>query len=335
MKAKTKERVLFKEYSPNVKPIKKVGNVLWFIFGGAISALLELLVGICLLFTIIGIPIGLQHFKCAKIHVSPFGKSVALHFSKHPILNTFYFIFGGFAVALLQYIIAGICYITIVGAPFGAVWKKIGDLNVAPFGAQIVQNGHTTDSLDTSYDFNLLCNRINADCDRKIISPEGEETNTTSYFRNLMNTNKNFFTDYEKVHKSLKKLQRLYGFLNIVGFIICFSIFTILLNRYVDFDNNSSMIIGGIVISLIPIICYFVYMIFEICFLHNMVVSHIYRKHLLKYFKFLFKYYTDSDKYSVFKSTYVSSMSLYYINTFCYPGVLDNFYLTKKSSLKH
>ena len=62
-----------------------LGNLLWFIFGGAISGLSWCLTG-CLwcitivgipvgmqCVTIIGIPFGLQQFKLAKLALMPFG----------------------------------------------------------------------------------------------------------------------------------------------------------------------------------------------------------------------------------------------------------------------
>ena len=51
-------------------------NVLWFFIGGVWIWLTHILFGVLLYITIIGIPFGKQHFKMAKIALSPFGKEI-------------------------------------------------------------------------------------------------------------------------------------------------------------------------------------------------------------------------------------------------------------------
>ncbi|MGX7107132.1 YccF domain-containing protein [Hutsoniella sourekii] len=51
-------------------------NLLWLIFGGVPIAAAELLTGLALCFTLIGIPWGLQHFKLARLALFPFGASI-------------------------------------------------------------------------------------------------------------------------------------------------------------------------------------------------------------------------------------------------------------------
>ena len=51
-------------------------NVLWFFIGGIWIWLTHILFGVLLFITIIGIPFGKQHFKMAKIALSPFGKEI-------------------------------------------------------------------------------------------------------------------------------------------------------------------------------------------------------------------------------------------------------------------
>ena len=61
-----------------------LGNLLWFIFGGALSGLSWcfagclwcISIGVLLCVTIVGIPFGLQHFKLAKLALMPFGAEV-------------------------------------------------------------------------------------------------------------------------------------------------------------------------------------------------------------------------------------------------------------------
>lgn len=52
-------------------------NVLWFLVGGLWIWLTHIFFGCLLYITIIGIPFGKQHFKMAKLALSPFGKEIA------------------------------------------------------------------------------------------------------------------------------------------------------------------------------------------------------------------------------------------------------------------
>jgi len=56
--------------------MKLIGNIIWFVFGGAIAALLWLIAGVLLSITIIGIPFGLQWFKLAQLALFPFGAKI-------------------------------------------------------------------------------------------------------------------------------------------------------------------------------------------------------------------------------------------------------------------
>ena len=54
-----------------------IGNTLWFLFGGLIGGLAWVLAGCLWCITILGIPIGKQCFKMAKLSLMPFGATVA------------------------------------------------------------------------------------------------------------------------------------------------------------------------------------------------------------------------------------------------------------------
>ena len=56
--------------------LRLLGNVLWFIFGGFISAIFNMLIGLVLCATFVGIPFGIQCFKLAKLTLAPFGKLI-------------------------------------------------------------------------------------------------------------------------------------------------------------------------------------------------------------------------------------------------------------------
>ena len=115
-----------------------LGNILWFILGGFVSGLGWIITGIIWCATIVGIPVGMQCFKLALMSFVPFGREVryeggAVSF----IVNVFWFIFGGFEMAIVNFIWGCLLCITIVGIPFGKQFFKIAKLSLAPFGAQI------------------------------------------------------------------------------------------------------------------------------------------------------------------------------------------------------
>lgn len=53
-----------------------LGNGLWIITGGWITALSHLAIGALLCLTIIGIPWGKMHFSFARLTFSPFGRTI-------------------------------------------------------------------------------------------------------------------------------------------------------------------------------------------------------------------------------------------------------------------
>ena len=53
-----------------------IGNILWFLFGGLIGGLAWVLAGCLWCITILGIPIGKQCFKMAKLSLMPFEATV-------------------------------------------------------------------------------------------------------------------------------------------------------------------------------------------------------------------------------------------------------------------
>ena len=56
--------------------MKLLGNLLWCLLGGLVSALSWALAGLLWCITIVGIPWGRQYFKLAKLALLPFGAQV-------------------------------------------------------------------------------------------------------------------------------------------------------------------------------------------------------------------------------------------------------------------
>ena len=114
-----------------------LGNLIWILFGGIFSALYWFLAGVLLSITIIGIPLGKQCFKAAKLTFAPFGKNVTADFGKHPIANTVWALVAGWELATYYLVASVLCCLTVVGIPFGLQGFKLMVLAFCPFGAEV------------------------------------------------------------------------------------------------------------------------------------------------------------------------------------------------------
>ena len=115
-----------------------LGNILWFIFGGAISGLSWCLAGALWCISIVGIPVGLQCFKIAGLSFFPFGKEVIYGGGAGSLLlNVFWIILSGLPLALEHLVFGAILCVTIVGIPFGLQQFKLAKLALMPFGAEV------------------------------------------------------------------------------------------------------------------------------------------------------------------------------------------------------
>lgn len=115
-------------------------NILWIIFGGLISFLCWIIVGVLYCITLIGIPVGLQCFKLASISLNPFGKEVRNEGGAGSmLLNILWIIFGGIEIAITNAVFGLILCITIIGIPFGKQFFKIAKLALTPFGMVVVR----------------------------------------------------------------------------------------------------------------------------------------------------------------------------------------------------
>ena len=119
--------------------LQVLGNVLWIIFGGLFSAIGWFLAGIVCYISIIGIPVGKQCFKFAKMVLSPFGKVIDYGNmgSGSIVLNVIWVLLCGLELALSSVVMGIACCVTIVGIPFGIQHFKFAMLALTPFGARI------------------------------------------------------------------------------------------------------------------------------------------------------------------------------------------------------
>jgi len=118
--------------------MKTVGNIIWFIFGGFISWISWGFIGILWSITIIGLPVGKQCFKIARLSMAPFGKEIQFTSdTSSNLLNIFWIIFGGFALVIEEGLMGVVLCATIIGLPFGLQHFKQARLALTPFGAEI------------------------------------------------------------------------------------------------------------------------------------------------------------------------------------------------------
>jgi uncharacterized membrane protein YccF (DUF307 family) len=61
---------------PDAGTASAIGNVVWLIFAGIWICIGHVVAGVALCITIIGIPIGLAHFKMVPISLMPLGKEI-------------------------------------------------------------------------------------------------------------------------------------------------------------------------------------------------------------------------------------------------------------------
>ena len=119
-----------------------LGNILWIVFGGFLSALGWVLAGCVWCITVIGIPVGLQCFKLAGLSLNPFGQQVRYEGATVSfLLNVVWFLVSGWPLALSNFLLGVVLCVTIIGIPFGKQFFKIAGLSLHPFGA-VVERVH-------------------------------------------------------------------------------------------------------------------------------------------------------------------------------------------------
>ncbi|MFA6617801.1 MAG: YccF domain-containing protein [Candidatus Neomarinimicrobiota bacterium] len=122
--------------------MKLIGNILWWIFGGFVTAMEYFLASLALMVTIVGIPFGIQTFKIGVMTLFPFNSTIKDKSNKNNILsiimNIIWFCIGGVWIALTHVVFAALLTITIIGIPFAKQHIKLARIAFFPFGKEIV-----------------------------------------------------------------------------------------------------------------------------------------------------------------------------------------------------
>lgn len=122
--------------------MKFLGNLIWLICGGLITAVEYFISSLLLMITIIGIPFGLQTLKLGLLALWPFGSQVTDNSNSGGclslIMNVIWIFIGGFWICLTHLFFGLLLCITIIGIPFGRQHFKMAALALTPFGKNIV-----------------------------------------------------------------------------------------------------------------------------------------------------------------------------------------------------
>lgn len=137
--------------------LRTLGNLLWFVFGGLLMGLSWWFFGLLAFITIVGIPWGRACFVIGKLALWPFGREVIdrkqltgtgdIGTGPFGLLgNIIWFVFAGIWLAIGHLGSALLCFVTLIGIPFGLQHLKLAMLALAPIGKTIV----TRDQIDDS-----------------------------------------------------------------------------------------------------------------------------------------------------------------------------------------
>ncbi len=118
--------------------MRLLGNLIWLLFGGIVSAVLWFIAGLLLCVTIIGIPFGMQCFKISRFVLWPFGKEIDYNMKFGGLIgNIIWILVFGWELCLAHLFTAAFFAITIIGIPFAIQHFKFAQLALFPFGAKL------------------------------------------------------------------------------------------------------------------------------------------------------------------------------------------------------
>ena len=115
------------------------GNLIWFVFGGLEIGLGWILAGVLWSITVVGIPLGMQCFKFAKLTFFPFGKKIVYGGGGFSFLiNLIWVALFGLEMAAGYVVLGCLWCVTILGIPIGRQCFKMAKLALMPFGAAVM-----------------------------------------------------------------------------------------------------------------------------------------------------------------------------------------------------
>ena len=113
-----------------------LGNILWFILGGFLVAMMYFFSGLLLCLTIIGIPFGIQLMKIGMLALAPFGKEVTTKDNAgclSIVFSVLWIVLGWWETAIVHLVLALIFAVTIIGIPFAKAHWRLMKISFMPF----------------------------------------------------------------------------------------------------------------------------------------------------------------------------------------------------------
>ena len=122
--------------------MKFLGNLVWLIMGGLLTAVMYWFAGLLMCITIIGIPFGVQLFKIGMLSLWPFGHELMPKSNDGScmqlVFNILWIVLGWWEIALTHLTFGLILCCTIVGIPWGMQHFKLALASLIPFGKEVV-----------------------------------------------------------------------------------------------------------------------------------------------------------------------------------------------------
>ena len=121
--------------------MKTIGNILWLVFAGIVSALGWVLWGCLFAVTIVGLPLARQCFKMAHFTLWPFGRTAIRSAGavRGGLLGNIIWFIPGVLMAVGYALSGALLCLTIIGIPFGMQSFKFIPIAISPFGKEIVR----------------------------------------------------------------------------------------------------------------------------------------------------------------------------------------------------
>tara|TARA_Y100000766_G_C18627228_1_gene469008 strand:+ start:188 stop:652 length:465 start_codon:yes stop_codon:yes gene_type:complete len=131
--------------------LKSIGNFIWFIFAGLWLGVAWWILGALMYIFIITIPWGKSAFVLGKFSFLPFGRTLVSRAELSGkkdigtgalgmIGNIIWFLIAGIWLAIANVIYGLLCFVTIIGIPFGIQCFKLAGASLVPIGKTVVTN---------------------------------------------------------------------------------------------------------------------------------------------------------------------------------------------------
>ncbi len=115
-----------------------LGNILWLVFGGLLTALWYFIYGLLACITIVGIPFGIALWRMAVLSLAPFGKKVEISPDRGGcFMILFDVLWMWWEIAIAHAILGLLFCITIVGIPFGRMHFRLAKFSLLPFSMKV------------------------------------------------------------------------------------------------------------------------------------------------------------------------------------------------------